>query len=193
MTRPPRVYLVDDDPFQLHYLGGILRTAGHEVEVFERGEVLLARLTPMDRGCIVLDLQMPGLDGLASQRGLGERGVTLPMVFVSGQADVPAAVSAMKGGALDFLSKPVAPAELRAVVARALSRDEARADGLSRWASLSARERDVCRLWAAGLLIKQIAAELSVSESTVQAHRARALQKLRLGTVAELIRVMPPP
>lgn len=192
-----RVFLVDDDPFQLHLLGGILRTAGHRVEAFERPEVLLGHLTEKDRGCIVLDLQMPGLNGLGLQAALGERAVLLPLVFVSGQSDVPAAVAAMKRGALDFLAKPVDPAELRAVVARALARDrEAAAEGAARteaqerWRALSAREQDVCRLCVRGMLNKQIAAMLHITESTVQAQRARALRKLHVSTAAEAARLL---
>lgn len=192
-----RVFLVDDDPFQLHFLGGILRAAGHAVETFDRPEALLARLSPAERGCVVLDLQMPGLDGLALQRALLESEVRLPLIFVSGQADVPAAVAAMKQGAVDFLAKPVDPDTLRTACTRAIERDAeaaveqaARDAARTHWAALSPRERDVCRLFARGLLNKQIAAELNITESTVQAHRGRALQKLQVSTAAELIRLM---
>jgi FixJ family two-component response regulator len=194
---PARVFLVDDDPFQLHFLGGILRAAGHAVEAFDRPEALLARLSAADRGCVVLDLQMPELDGLALQRAFVEREILLPLIFVSGQADVPAAVAAMKQGAVDFLSKPVDPEALRAASARAIARDAdaaaQRADrdrARARWAALSSRERDVCRLLARGLLNKQIAAELGITESTAQVHRSRALQKLGVSTAADVIRIL---
>ena len=194
---PSSVFLVDDDPVQVLFLGAILRTAGYRVEAFEQPEALLSRLSMRDRGCVVLDLEMPGLNGLALQRALFERGVTMPLLFVSGRADVPAAVAAMKQGAVDFLSKPVDPGELRAVVARALRKDaeiavERGACDLarSRWAGLSPRERDVCRLFARGLLNKQIAAELGTMESTVQVQRARALQKLQVGSLAEVVRLI---
>lgn len=197
MTAGPRVFLVDDDPFQLHLLGGILRTAGHAVEAFEQPEALLRRLSAADRGCVVLDLQMPVLDGLALQRVFRDRAIQLPLIFVSGQADVPAAVAAMKGGAVDFLSKPVEPEALRAASARAIARDAAasaerstRDRARERWAALSPRERDVCRLLARGLLNKQIAAELAITESTVQVHRSRALQKLQASSPAELVRLI---
>jgi FixJ family two-component response regulator len=192
-----RVFLVDDDPFQLVFLTGILSTAGHQVEAFARPEALFALLSASDRGCVVLDLRMPVLSGLELQAGLLARGVLLPLIFVSGSADVPAVVSAMKHGALDFLAKPVVPAELRAVVAGALRRDEetareravcARARDL--WAALSERERHVCRLFARGLLNKQIAAEMGSNMSTVQAQRMRALQKLRVSAPADLARLM---
>jgi FixJ family two-component response regulator len=193
MSASASIFLVDDDPFQLHFLGGILRTAGHDVEAFGHPERLLARLTPGDRGCVVLDLQMPGLNGLELQRALAARGVLLPLIFVSGHSDVPSAVAAMKGGALDFLPKPVEPGCLRDVVARALQRDTeataeraARAVAQARWTALSAREQEVCRHFARGLLNKQIAAELNITESTAQAQRARALQKLQVSSAAEL-------
>jgi FixJ family two-component response regulator len=191
------IFLVDDDPFQLQFLGGVLRASGHVVEAFGQPEALLLRLTPRDRGCVVLDLRMPGLNGLELQRALIERGAFLPMIFVSGQADVPAAVAAMKHGALDFLAKPVDPRELCATVARALRRDAetaadraVRAEAKERWAALSGREQEVCRLFARGLLNKQIAAELHVTESTAQALRARGLSKLRATTVADVGRLM---
>ena len=191
------VFLVDDDPLQLFFLGGIVRTAGWRVETFEQPEALLARIDATDRGCVVLDLQMPGLSGIELQRTLLDRDALLPLIFVSGRAGVPEAVAAMKQGAVDFLSKPVDPDELRAVVERALRTDaeaarerEARVRARACWAELSAREREVCRLFARGLLNKQIAAMLGITESTVQAQRARALQKLRVGSAAELIRLL---
>lgn len=193
----PRVFLVDDDSVQLLFLGGVLRTAGHHVEAFERPESLLERLGPGDRGCVVLDQEMPVLNGLELQRALFERGVLLPLIFVSGRAGVPAAVTAMKRGALDFLSKPVNPAELCVAVESALRRDaeaaeerSGRAQAKARWAALTAREREVCRLFAKGLLNKQIAAALGITESTVQPQRARALHKLQAATVAEVLRLM---
>jgi FixJ family two-component response regulator len=191
------VFLVDDDAVQLLFLGAILRTAGHRIEPFEQPEALLSRLTPADRGCVVLDLQMPGLNGLELQRALFDHGVALPLVFVSGSADMRAAVSAMKQGAVDFLSKPVDPRELCVVVARALRQDEEltpeRAErdvARSRWAELSPREREVCRLYARGLLNKQIAATLGSVESTVQVQRARAMQKLQVSSLPEVMRVI---
>ncbi|NVJ27215.1 MULTISPECIES: response regulator transcription factor [Myxococcus] len=198
MSSPsPRVFLVDDDPFQLHYLGGILRTANYVVEAFELPEVLLARLSANDRGCAVLDLRMPGLDGLALQRSFLDVGILLPLIFVSGHSDVPSAVTAMKQGAVDFLSKPVDAEALLSVCARSIVRDAeaaarraAREHVRARLAGMSSRERDVCHLYAQGLLNKQIAATLDLTESTVQAHRARALQKLQVSTVAELVHLL---
>lgn len=198
MTPEPQyVFLVDDDPVALFLWGGILRSAGHRVEAFERPEVLMARLSPRARGCVVVDLRMPGLTGLELQRALLERGVGLPLIFVSGSADVPAAVAAMKGGAVDFLSKPVDPKELCAVVQRALQKDaeisrgrECREHARARIAELSPREREVCRLLAKGMVDKQIAATLGTTPTTVQAQRTRALQKLRVSSTPELVRLL---
>lgn len=191
------VFLVDDDPFMLYFMGGALRSAGHRVEAFERAETLLERLSDVDRGCVVVDLRMPGLNGLELQHALVTRGVTLPLIFVSGSADVPAAVTAMKGGAIDFLSKPIDPSELCAIVARALEKDAVianerarRTSALARWTALSPRERDVCRLVAKGHLDKEVAAELGTAISTVQAQRTRAFQRLGITSVAEMVRLL---
>lgn len=194
MTGQVRVFLVDDDPVYLVILGETLGQEGYTIEVFERPEALLERVTPDDRGCVVMDLQMPGLDGLALQRALTERGVLLPVVFVSGSADIPDAVAAMKQGAVDFLKKPVKPEALVAMVAQAIQKDTAAAAeraaqrrAQASFSALSPRERDACRLFAKGLGVKQIAAELGIHDSTAHVHRVRGMQKLKVGTVAELI------
>ncbi len=191
------VFIVDDDAVTLLMLGGILRAAGNRVETFSQPEALLERLSGDDRGCVVVDLRMPGVNGLELQQALVARGVLLPLIFVSGRADVPAAVAAMKGGAVDFLSKPVEPGELCATVERALRTDAAftakRAAcqrAMACWAELSPREREVCRLFARGLADKQIGAALGTAVSTVQAQRTRALQKLKIGSGAELVRLL---
>lgn len=191
------VFWVDDDPVMLFLWGDILRSAGHRVEVFEHAEALMKRLSPKDRGCVVLDLRMPGLNGLELQRALLTLGVTLPLIFVSGSADVPSAVTAMKGGAVDFLSKPLNARELCEVVERALQKDaeitkerSRRAQARALWSGLSPRERDVCRLLARGLADKQIAAELGTAPPTVQAQRTKAMQKLHVSSAAEMVRLL---
>jgi FixJ family two-component response regulator len=195
--RDDRVFLVDDDLVTLYALEGVLRTAGYRIEAFDDPRALLSRLSTSDRGCVVVDLRLPGLSGLELQRILIDRGIALPLIFVSGSAHIPDAVAAMKQGAVDFLPKPVEPGELLALVERALAEDaelaskrEARDRARARWATLSPREQDVCRQLAKGLLHKQIAAELGTVESTVQAQRTRAFKKLGLGSVADLIRLM---
>lgn len=194
MSSSNRVFVVDDDPVYLVIIEEILRSAGYRLEVFERSEALLDRLTPDDRGCVVMDLQMPGLNGLELQRALVGRGAYLPVVFVSGSADIPDAVLAMKQGAVDFLKKPVDPDALRSMVAHAIQQDAAaaavraaRARARASLERLSSREREACRWFAKGYGVKQIAAELGVHDSTAHTHRERGMQKLKLQTIAELI------
>lgn len=197
IPQPRTVFVVDDDSVMLLILGGILRSAGHEVEAFDRPEALLNRLSANDRGCVVLDLRMPGLSGLDLQKALLARDVLLPLIFVSGQGNVPAIMSAMRGGAVDFLPKPVDPKELCALVDRALQKDAESAAkrafrdvARARWMTLSRREQEVCGLFAKGLLNKQIAAALGLAESTVQAQRALIFEKLQVVTLGDLVRLM---
>lgn len=197
IARPATVFVVDDDQFMRRFLQKVLSLAGHAVETFERGEPLLSRVTAADRGCIVLDLKLPGLDGLELHRALHERGSSLPAVFVSSHARVPEAVTAMKQGALDFLTKPVNPAELVRVIngalrvdAKAAAEREAREQARTCWELLTRREQEVCLLVKTGLLDKQVAAELGVSVATAQARRSAAFRRLRLGSLVELIRLL---
>lgn len=198
MTAPaPTVFVVDDDSVLLFLMRGILCEAGHRVEVFDAPEALIERLSPRDRGCVVLDLRMPALSGLEVQQVLAARGVRLPLIFVSGRADVPAVVAAIKGGAVDFLAKPIERRELRAVVERALQRDAesaaeraGREQDRARWGTLSPREREVCRRFAKGLSDKQIAADLGTAARTVQAQRAGALRKLGVASAVDVARLL---
>lgn len=123
MSGPGRVFIVDDDQLLLLIVDGILRAEGYATEVFDRPQALLARLSPNDRGCVVIDLQMPGMNGLALQKALGERGVHLPIVFVGEGADSPDVEAAKTQGALGFLKKPIVPSMLRAMIAHALKQD----------------------------------------------------------------------
>lgn len=192
-----KVFVADDEPTVLRNLAVILRMAGYLVETFDCPRALLSRLSPSDRGCALIDLRMPGLNGLELQGALVDRGVRMPLVFMSGHADVPAAVTAMKRGAIDFLSKPFEPEALIAAVERALANESATASqretivGLrQRWAELTPREQQVSRFVARGLLHKQIAAELGTTEGTVQTQRACAMKRLGVGSVAELVRFL---
>ncbi len=196
-SRPPRVFVVDDEPMLLRSLAMILRMAGYVVETFDRPQALLAHLSAGDRGCALVDLRMPGLSGLELQKELEERGLRLPLIFMSGHVDVPEAVTAMKRGAVDFLTKPFESSELIAAVERALALEEETAsqravsDQLrARWAELPARKKQVSRMVARGLLNKQIAAELGTTEGTVQTQRAAAMKRLGAGSVAELVRFL---
>jgi RNA polymerase sigma factor (sigma-70 family) len=191
------IFLVDDDASVRKALVRLLRSAGHSVEAFASAREFLARAPHDGPGCLVLDLRMPEMTGLELQETLERGGHTLPIVFVSGHGDIPASVKAMKAGAIDFLTKPVDDRQLLAAVEQALARDAAaRVDRADREAArtaldrLTPRERQVCMLVTTGMLNKQIAGELSISEKTVKVHRARVMEKVGVGSVAELVRVV---
>jgi FixJ family two-component response regulator len=193
----PTVFIVDDEPAILRAAIAILSPAGYTVETFENAEAALFRLRATDRGCMVLESELPGMGGLALQKALSERGVTMPVIFISRTADVPVVVKAMKQGAMDFLIKPVAPSTLLDGVASAMLKDEdgsgVRADAeraRERWSKLSPREQHVSELVARGMLIKQVAREFGTTESTTQAQRANALKKLGVSSVVDLVHVL---
>jgi FixJ family two-component response regulator len=194
---PPQVLVVDDDAAVCAALARLLRLQGHAVRTFHSAEAFLTQHDPFANGCIVLDVAMPGLSGIALQQVLQERGNEMPIVFLTGTADVPMCAQAMKLGAFDFLTKPVDESVLFATVERALQRnverlrDRAqRTQAESRLASLTAREREVLAHVVAGRLNKQIAADLGTAEKTVKVHRARGMEKMQVRSVAELVRVM---
>ena len=190
----PTVFLVDDDPHVLKAHGRLLSGYGFNTVLFESAEAFLAQHDASARGCLVLDVSMPGLDGLALQRKLSQGGHSLPIVFLTGAADIPMSVQAIKAGAIDFLTKPVAGATLVAAVRAGLEQDararQAMEEGATlrqRFASLSVREREVLAGLAAGKLNKQIAGELAITEATVKFHRARLMDRMQAQTVAELM------
>jgi FixJ family two-component response regulator len=196
---PPaaQVLVVDDDASVRTALSRLLVSCGYAVTAFPNAESFLARHDPHAYGCIILDVAMPGRNGLAVQQALEQRGNQMPIIFLTGRADVPMCAQAMKGGAFDFLTKPVDDTVLFATVARALQRDaellSARAQREateSRLATLTAREREVLDHVIAGRLNKQIAAELGTAEKTIKVHRARGMEKMRVRSVAELVRIM---
>ncbi|MGE5414999.1 MAG: response regulator transcription factor [Syntrophomonadaceae bacterium] len=197
MKKPvERVFVVDDDPAVRKSLWRLLRSRGFEVTTFASAEEFLERLEPDAGGCAVLDVAMPGLDGLALQQRLAERHVPLPIVFLTGRGDIPASVKAMKAGAEDFLTKPVDERVLFEALRRALeggrkAREAARRldDARGRLDALTPREREVLDGVVAGRLNKQIAGDLGISEKTVKVHRARVMEKLGAGSVAELVRL----
>jgi FixJ family two-component response regulator len=188
---------MDDDPSVLRGLTRMFQVEGYAVEGFVHPRQLLARGPGQRPGCVVMDLRMPELNGLELQEALRQAGWKQPIVFISGHGDVPAAVKAMKAGAVDFLSKPFNTQELLAAVERALAQDRAaRAAELehealrSRFSTLSPREHQVCQLVARGLLNKQIASELGTAEQTVRVQRGRVMEKLAVDSVAELVRLL---
>jgi FixJ family two-component response regulator len=192
----PLVHLVDDDESMLRALARLLEAAGYEVRSFASAETFLSREDSSERGCVVADLRMQGLDGLQLQSRLAESGNPLPVIFLTAHGDIPASVHAMRAGAEDFLTKPVRPEDLLSAVERALARDFAAADRRKkldelrlRYRSLTPREREVLGHVLAGKINKQIAAELGLAERTIKAHRASIMAKMRVQSPAELGRI----
>jgi len=190
------IFLVDDDPGVLKALSRVLRQEGWNVETFESAEAFLTRADPAADGCLVLDVTMPGLDGLALQRRLAETGRRLPVVFVTGYGDIPMSVRAIKAGASNFLTKPVEAAVLVAALRAAIAEEASNravwdrlAEARRRFASLTEREREVLAALVAGKLNKQIAADLGVVEQTVKFHRARIMERMQARTTAELMHI----
>jgi FixJ family two-component response regulator len=188
------VFLVDDDVQVLRAYARLLREHGYKTVLFESAEAFLAQHDAATPGCVVLDVNLPGLDGLAVQRRLAEAGPTRPIVFLTGHGDIPMSVQAIKAGAVDFLTKPVAGATLLAAVRVGVAKDaldrQAAGEGATLrqcYASLSAREREVLAGLAAGKTNKQIAGELGIVEVTVKFHRARLMERMRARTAAELM------
>jgi FixJ family two-component response regulator len=190
-----RVYLVDDDPSVRRALVRLLGLEGYEVVAFRNAEEFLAAAEPTDApSCLVVDLRMPGLSGLELQELLLERGLDVSVVFISGWADLQSGVRAMKGGAVDFLEKPFSNEELLGAVRRALARDRERssqraerAQLRARLETLTSREREVFGLVVTGLLNKQVGVLLGTSEKTIKVHRSRVMQKMKAGSLVELV------
>lgn len=192
-----QVFLVDDDPGVLRALTRLIRSAGLQAVPFGAPEEFLATCDTTLRGCLVLDVAMPGLDGLQLQQALTAKGCTLPIIFLTGHGDIPLTVRAMKGGAVDFLAKPVNDQLLLAAVREALSRDAAQNSAhtelaaiRSRLAKLTPRESAVLSHVVAGMLNKQIAADLGTVEQTVKVHRARVMEKMQAPSLADLVRMI---
>jgi FixJ family two-component response regulator len=195
MNRLPVVHIVDDDALVMRATARLLAAEGFATHACTSTQEFLSQLDTDVPGCVVLDLSMPDCDGLELQQLLAGRGVTLPVVFMSGHGDVGSSVRAMKGGALDFLEKPVEAETLVDAVRRGIERDrenrarriEAR-EARARLAALTPREREILPFLLAGRLNKQIAAELGIVEKTVKVHRARIFHKFGAGSLAELVR-----
>jgi len=192
----PIVFVIDDEPSVRKALARLLRSAGCRVETFASSEEFLARERYEGVGCLVLDVRMPGLTGLDLQQALAKADVVLPIVFISGQSDIPASVRAMKAGAVDFLPKPFLDRDLLDAVQRSLAKSRralaARAeifDIQERVRTLTSREREVMECVICGSMNKQIGAELGISEKTVKVHRARVMAKMQVRSVAELVRL----
>jgi FixJ family two-component response regulator len=197
VSKTGTVFLVDDDPAVRRALVRLLRSEGWSAESFGAAEDFLAEVLPeVGPSCLVVDLLMPGLSGLDLQDLMLERGFDMPIIFISGRGDVGSGVRAMKGGAIDFLEKPVSNADLLAAVRRALGehRERRQERGLrealeARFAALTPREREVFNLIVTGLPNKQVGAELGTAEKTVKVHRARVMQKMEAGSLVDLARM----
>jgi RNA polymerase sigma factor (sigma-70 family) len=189
-------FLVDDDPGVLKALSRLIRTAGYESRGYLSPQDFLRDHDPSVPGCAILDLTMPNIDGLALQQMLSEDNIERPIIFLTGNADVPTSVRAMKAGAVDFLTKPVKREDLLTAIARAEERDaqarQSRSELQSiedKLAKLTPREREVLEHVIDGKLNKQIAAALGTVEKTVKVHRGRMMAKLSLRSVADLVRL----
>lgn len=197
MTKPkPAVYVVDDDPSVRDGLDSLLRSVGYDVGGFASPRDFLAHRRSPGPACLVLDVRMPDASGLDFQDELAKSGNAIPIIFLTGHGDVPMSVRAMKAGAVEFLLKPFREQDLLDAIRQALEKDrlrlwqeEAAGELQARFATLTAREREVMALVAQGQLNKQVAGELGLSEITVKVHRGQAMRKMQAASLADLIRM----
>jgi FixJ family two-component response regulator len=192
----PTVFIIDDDAGVRDSIQDLVESVGLHAEVFATAKEFLTGERRDGPSCLVLDVRLPDTSGLDLQQKLRRAGVAIPIIFITGHADVPMTVKAMKSGAVEFLTKPFREQDLLDVIQRALGRDrrvrESRRqlDELQkRYGTLSAREREVMSLVVSGLLNKQIAAELGASETTVKIHRGRVMQKMQANSLPDLVRM----
>ena len=199
-TRPPAnatVYVVDDDEAVRDSIRLLLLSVDHQVETFESPLEFLRRAPDIDSGCLVLDVRMPAMSGLELQQRLKQAGVPIPIIFITGHGDVPMAVQAMQAGAFDFLQKPFRDQDLLDRIGEALAADRNRSSGSlrqdgirNRLKLLSPREREVLDKVVQGHANKVIAADLNLSQRTVEIHRARVMEKMEAHSLAELVRML---
>lgn len=198
MTAAPVVFVVDDDASVRSSLKFLLSTVGLQAETFDSADGFLhKKRADVAPSCLVLDVRLPGLSGLDFQRELATRNICIPIVFLTGHGDIPMSVRAMKAGAVEFLTKPFRDQDLLDAVRVALDRDRARrerekeiTDIRGRFDTLTSREQEVVSMVVAGMLNKQIAAELGTAESTVKVQRSRAMEKMQAGSLADLIKMI---
>lgn len=193
----PIVFVVDDDEAVRSSLRLLLKSVGLPATAYSSAQDFLANYDPQQPGCVVLDVRMPGMSGLELQQLLNIRGATVPVIFITGHGDIPMAVEAMQHGAFDFLQKPFRDQDLLDRVQRALEKDKATRAQLrekdrirERLESLTPREREVLDLVAQGKPNKVMAADLGVSQRTVEIHRARVMEKMEASSLAQLVRMV---
>jgi FixJ family two-component response regulator len=195
-TPQPMVYIVDDDESMREALSSLLRSVGLQVLVFASAQDFLAHPLASVPSCLVLDVRLPGLSGLDLQRDLAASGRVIPIIFITGHGDIPMSVRAMKAGANEFLSKPFREQDLLDAIAQAIANDErsrAQREEIEairrKFQTLTAREREVLDPVVKGLLNKQVAAALGISEITVKVHRRHLMEKMGARSVADLVRM----
>jgi FixJ family two-component response regulator len=192
----PTVFVVDDDEEMRLALGNLFRSVGHEVRLFSSTMEFLQAVTGDAPGCLVLDVRLPGMSGLEFQAKLTQANAHIPIIFMTGHGDIPMSVRAMKAGAVDFLTKPFRDQDMLDAVAHAIEADRGRreqsqaAAGVrERFTSLSPREREVMTLVTRGMMNKQVAHELGLSEITVKLYRGQAMRKMEASSLADLVRM----
>jgi RNA polymerase sigma factor (sigma-70 family) len=197
MTEPSVVYILDDDASIRDALKSLIRSVGLRVELFGSAREFLQWPRPGVPSCLVLDVRLPGTSGLDLQRQMEDANIHIPVIFITGHGDIPMSVSAMKAGAIEFLTKPFRDQDLLDAIQLALERDRSRRAHEAeisilkkRFDSLTAREREVIVMVVTGMLNKQVAAKIGITENTVKVHRSRAMEKMQAPSLADLVKMI---